>query len=525
MKHYIILLAAFTTLIMNAQDPQIEWQKTLGGNFSDMGRVAAPSPDGGSLIATSSLSNISGNRTVPLIGITDVWLIKLNAAGNVQWQKAIGGSGSETPSSLESTSDGGYILGVLSNSDSSGDKSENSIGGKDFWIVKLNEDGTIAWENTIGGSEDETAPKVAQTLDGGYLVGGSSFSNISGDKTENNVGDRDYWALKLDSNGIIVWQNTIGGVDLDQLNDILVLSNGNYILGGNSNSNASGDKSENSNGSDDYWIVNLNALGDIVWENTIGGNDGDYLKFLVQKDSETILVGGNSFSGISGDKSESSRGEQDLWILTLGLSGNILSQKTLGGDLNEFAANAVITDSNKYIVGSASSSSASGDKNEDSQGSTDYWILYLDENFNILDQNTIGGSNNDSMSTIIKDINDEIILVGSSMSDISGDKTENSLGGFDAWIIKLKNFALGIEEITYSEISVYPVPASDEVYFSIQNNVFEQIEIYDALGRLITSNYPKTNLYTLDILNFSSGIYFCEVVVSGKKTIKKFIKK
>jgi hypothetical protein len=78
--------------------------------------------------------------------------------------------------------------------------------------------------------------------------------------------------------------------------------------------------------------------------------------------------------------------------------------------------------------------------------------------------------------------------------------------------------------VALSEIAVYPVPANDVIHFSIQNNVFEHIEIYDALGRLITSNYRKTNLYTLDISNFSSGLYFCEVVVNGQKIVKKFLK-
>lgn len=525
MKNYITLLFAFATLLMNAQDPQIAWQKTIGGDSSDQSRLIAPSSDGGFLMAIQSLSGISGNRTVPLVGFVDVWLVKLDASGNIQWQKAIGGDGSEAVSSLEPTSDGGYILGVQSDSNASADKSENSKGGRDFWIVKLNADGTIAWENTIGGSEDESLPKVLQTLDGGYFVGGSSPSNISGDKTENSVGNRDYWVLKLDASGTIVWQNTIGGDNLDSLNDILLLDDGGYILGGTSDSNASGDKTENNNGSSDYWIVKLDADGNLLWENTIGGSEIDTCAILLQKDSDTIVVGGFSNSGISGDKTEASKGELDLWVLTLDSnSGEIQSQKTLGGDLNELGGNAIISRNDNYIFAISSMSSVSGDKNEDSKGLYDYWVLELDENFQILEQNTIGGSGSDSPGTLIEDSNSGVILVGTSMSDISGDKTENSFGSQDAWIVKLNEFELGINDLPVAEIAVYPVPARDLIYFSTKANVIEHLEIFDILGRSIVKKEPGSDFFTMDISNFSNGLYYCKLLVKGEKTLKKFLK-
>ncbi len=174
--------------------------------------------------------------------------------GTIQWQNTIGGSGSEALFSIVQTSDGGYILGGYSHSNISGDKTENSNGATDYWIVKTDARANIQWQNTIGGSGYDYLTSIDQTSDGGYILGGYSSSNISADKTENSIGNSDYWIVKTDSLGVIQWQNTIGGSELDVLSSIAQTSDGGYILGGYSNSDISGDKTENSNGN---WITGL----------------------------------------------------------------------------------------------------------------------------------------------------------------------------------------------------------------------------------------------------------------------------
>jgi hypothetical protein len=138
-------------------------------------------------------------------------------AQEIEWQNTIGGSLTDHLSSIQQTSDGGFILGGQSTSDISGDKTENSLGGIDYWIVKTDAVGNIQWQNTIGGNLDDALRSVQQTTDGGYIIGGTSNSNISGDKTENSNGDDDYWIVKTDSIGNIQWQNTIGGSNDDWL--------------------------------------------------------------------------------------------------------------------------------------------------------------------------------------------------------------------------------------------------------------------------------------------------------------------
>src|SRR5690606_21184446 len=115
------------------------------------------------------------------------------------WQKTIGGNAGDFSTAFQATADGGYFLGGYSSSNISGEKTENSNGQLDIWIVKIDNSGNIQWQNTIGGSGDDFLISLQQTTDGGYILGAGSDSNISGDKTENSRGGLDYWIIKLDA--------------------------------------------------------------------------------------------------------------------------------------------------------------------------------------------------------------------------------------------------------------------------------------------------------------------------------------
>jgi len=194
-------------------------------------------------------------------------------------------------------------------------------------VVKLDASGNIQWQNTIGGNIDDLLYSVQQTSDGGYILGGASGSGFSGDKTESSQGYFDYWVVKLYTTGNIQWQNTIGGGSLDHLNSIQQTSDGGYILGGVSISDISGDKTENSQGANDYWVVKLDASGNIQWQNIIGGNSGDYLTSIQQTTDGKYILGGYSESNISGDKTESSQGNFDYWVVKLTDKFNLINGK------------------------------------------------------------------------------------------------------------------------------------------------------------------------------------------------------
>jgi hypothetical protein len=167
---------------------------------------------------------------------------------------------------MDQTSDGGYVVAGYSNSDvtGGGDVSETNNGSFDYWIVKLDSGGGIEWERLLGGSGTERAESIAQTSDGGYIVAGISTSSASGDVSDGNHGSGDYWIVKLDGGGNIEWERLLGGSEIEWARSIKQSSGGDHIVAGYSESSASGDVSETNHGLGDYWIIILNKLGKLL---------------------------------------------------------------------------------------------------------------------------------------------------------------------------------------------------------------------------------------------------------------------
>ena len=436
----IIIFIIYSLNITLAQTtPTIAWQNTIGGNNLDHLQSIKQTKDGGYIIGGHSASGISGDKKEASQGDWDYWVVKLDRTGQtIEWQNTIGGNSIDKLESIEQTTDGGYILGGRSLSGISGDKTEANLGDRDYWIVKLNGKGKVVWQNTIGGNNGDHLASIQQTTDGGYILGGSSNSGISGDKTEANQGNWDYWVVKLDRTGQKTeWQNTIGGSSTDYLNTIQQTTDGGYILGGHSASGISGDKTETSKGYYDYWIIKLNDKGKIVWQNTIGGTSMDELASIHQTTDGGYILGGRSLSGISGDKTEANLGDRDYWIVKLDDKGKIVWQNTIGGTSDDGLWSIQQTQERRYILGGRSLSGISGDKTERGQGWEDYWVVLLDGIGNIVWQNTIGGDREDYLYSVEQTTDRGYILGGRSNSGISGDKTEASQGASDYWVVKI----------------------------------------------------------------------------------------
>ena len=235
--------------------PPIELARSYGGSGNDWARAIQQTTDGGYIVAAhteSSDGDVTLNR-----GLSDYWVIKLNAQGGIVWQKTYGGSGYDTAASIEQTPDGGYIVAGSSSSGGWASSSDGDVSGKrgitNYWIVKLDAEGKLLWQRPLGGSMMDQANSVQQTTDGGYIVAGDSISK-DGD-VSGNRGNADYWIVKLNVRGKIVWQKTLGGSGSDIATSIQQTTDGGYIIAGHSDSK-DGDVSGN-HGGYDYWIVKL----------------------------------------------------------------------------------------------------------------------------------------------------------------------------------------------------------------------------------------------------------------------------
>ncbi len=365
----------------------IEWQKTYGGSSNDQLESVVQTPDGGYLLGGYSTSGISGNKTENnLSGSIDLWIIKLDADGNILWQNTIGGSNSDYLASVNVTSDGGYIIGAYSLSGISGDKTELNKDDFDYWIIKLNASGNIVWQKAIGGNSADYCFRTQEAPDGGFIVSGSSSSPISGDKTEGRlgiIGTNDIWVLKLDASGNILWQNTIGGTATETAYEMEVTADGGAVIGVYTPSNASADKSENNiSGAPityDYWVLKIDSVGLIEWENTIGGTSDDYCHGLTLTNDGGVAISGYSTSPASGDKTQGVVGAADYWVLKLDDTGTILWDKTIGGNLTDYTYDIIELNDGQLVLGGTSTSGITGDKTEAPYGFADFWLVKLNE--------------------------------------------------------------------------------------------------------------------------------------------------
>ncbi|MGB3077401.1 MAG: hypothetical protein WBB36_18885, partial [Chitinophagales bacterium] len=422
-----IAVSCFLCSMASAQTtPGIQWQKMIGGSSNDYMYSVIQTADGGSLIGGYSGSTISGDKTEANQGGFDYWVLKLGISGNIEWQNTIGGSSGDQLYTVIQTADDGYLLGGYSNSNISGDKSEVSQGNSDYWVVKLGASGNIEWQNTIGGNSVDYLNAVIETTGGGYLLGGYSESGISGDKTAAGIGD--FWVVQLNASGSIVSQYTIGGNSGDQLISIVQTTDGGFLFGGYSSSGISGNKTEASKGSYDYWVVKADVSGNIEWDKTIGGSDKDYLRFALQSDDGGYLLGGYTLSGLSGNKTEASQGGWDYYVVKLNSAGGIEWQNTIGGLNDDFLFSGIEVIGGGYLLGGYSISSVSGDKTAPKKGEEDEWILKLDGSGNIIWQQTFGGDGTEYLYSIAQSADGGFLLGGTSASPISDDVTEGATG-------------------------------------------------------------------------------------------------
>lgn len=441
MKHFLSAQLCFFILMFSLSHLAFgqlnkEWDNTLGGTSYDGLSAAVAAPDGGYLLGGSSSSNASGDKTADRKGsdefLRDFWLVKLDAAGNVQWDKTIGSEGNDNLEDLIVTPDGGYLIGGTSAAGASADKSEDSKGGADYWLVKLDASGNIEWDRTFGGSEADYLISLHATSDGGYLLGGTSSSGISGDKTEANAGSFDFWLLKIDASGNKLWDKSYGHSSYDGLSDIASTADGGYLLGGSSSFDApEGEEAM------DIWLLKIDANGNPVWDKIFGGNSSDGLTAIVPATDGGYLLAGGSSSDATGDKSENSRGASDFWAIKIDAMGNKQWDSTFGGSGTEVLYDAAGTADGSFLLAGLSLSEPSGDKTAEKIGSSDYWLVKVDASGNKVWDSTYGGTSAEHLTAVVASSQGDVLLAGYSLSGASAHKSEDNVGHFDYWVLKL----------------------------------------------------------------------------------------
>ncbi len=498
-KILIILINLFF-LLSFAQSPNLEWQKTYGGTQTETANCIQQTSDGG-YIVVGNTSSINGDVTLNQ-GQYDVWVVKLNSAGTIVWQNTFGGAQNDNATSVQQTLDGGYIIAG---------STVTSNGYDNFWIIKLNSTGVIVWQNSIGGTDHETATSVQQTSDGGYIVGGYSYSN-DGDISI-NYGFYDCWVVKLSASGMIVWQKTLGGSGDDILNSIIQTTDGGYIFAGQTNSN-NGDVSGHI-GYGDFWVVKLSALGTLVWQKTLGGTEQDNATSIKQTSDGGFIIAGNTYS--NNNDVTGNNGDLDIWIVKINATGIISWQKTLGGTNTDTANSIQQNTDGGYIVGGSTYSNDGDVTGLD--GVADFCIIKLSSTGVLVWQKTLGGTDFETVKSIQQTSDGGFIAAGLTGSN-DGDITFFQ-GMGDWWVVKLGPETLFTSEFEYVENTImYPNPSNR--CFSIQNNTFFKesfnFKIINLKGQIVSSGDSKFN-EEINIESLAIGNYIVQIQIENRGVI------
>jgi len=332
---------------------------------------------------------VAGYTTSFGAGYYDVYVLKLNSDGSLAWQKTFGGNGDDEAYSVQETTDGGYIV--------AGYTTSFGAGGYDVYILKLNSNGTLIWQKTFGGNGDDEAYSIQKTADGGYIVAGYTDSF--------GAGNPDVYVLKLNSDGSLEWQKTFGGGLDDKAYSMQQTTDGGYIVAGCTESFGAG--------SYDAYILKLNSDGSLAWQKTFGGGLDDKAYSMQQTTDGGYIVAGctESFGA----------GSYDAYILKLNSDGSLEWQKTFGGGLDDKAYSMQQTTDGGYIIAGYTWSFGAG--------WYDVYILKLDSNENLVWQKTFGGNSRDEAYSIQQTTDGGYIVAGYTYSF--------GAGWEDAYILKL----------------------------------------------------------------------------------------
>jgi hypothetical protein len=404
---------------------------TLGGTKNESGQSVVATSDGGFAVLGYSQS-MDGDLLNKSNISYDFWLIKYNFNGEQEWQKVYGGSSDDRGYDIILSNDNNMVIFGSSKS-ADGDVSSNA-GSNDFWIAKISNSGAIIWEKSLGYNGSDNGYSVIQTIDNGYLLLGVLDVTASDGEGNNRISSYrhaggDYWAVKLDSNGILEWSRYFGGNFTDTSYAACQTQGGDYIIIGSSDSNDI--DISNNKGTYDFWIIKISSEGNLIWEKSYGGSEIDEALDITPTTDGNFIVCGNTRS--NNIDVSSNNGAADIWILKITPNGEILWEKTYGGNSFEAAKSVHQTTDNGFII--AGNSRSDNNDLTKNNGQNDGWIFKINQDGILQWQTSIGGSNIDLLmdSTQLQD--GSIVAVGNtSSSDL--DISENK-GFTDLLLIRL----------------------------------------------------------------------------------------
>lgn len=543
-KLLLSLIGALAFVNVLAQAPAIQWSKSLGGSSRESVYGILPTPDGGTIVLGST--NSTNGNVVGLHGTSgwfDFWVNRLDSSGNIVWNKTYGGTSTDIAYDIKATADGGYLIcGYAISND--GDVSGNHGGTADAWVIKIDYAGTLLWQKCYGGTALDKFRKLYATSDGGFIAVGSTLSNDGDVSGHYNTASTDEWVVKADSVGNLQWQRCLGGTNWDdaygviQMNDntfwvageawsidnqavgnhgyydyllVHLDTNGTvltskiyggsdqefcrgliktdsgflaYGLGSSTTGNVIGN-----NGNYDYWVIGCDTAGTIIWQKCLGGTGSDGADFATRTPDNGFIFSGYSASNnvnVTGN-----HGGNDAWIVKTDSVGNLQWQRSFGGTAADESYAVAVSDNNDIYV-TATTLSLDGDITGNHGGPDEIWVAKLGSNYNLITGSIYADFNGNG----VRDTNDIGI-----QNKMVTESTTGRVGVTDAnGYYEIPVFGAGNYTVVPPAVTNYqPTPATQSPVFA---NTSTEIDSLNDFGYVYTN--PNTRDWMIRMLLWNS---------------------
>ncbi|MFN3851544.1 MAG: hypothetical protein ACK4NY_19050 [Spirosomataceae bacterium] len=527
-----IVIVAFTQLSVYAQNPQLSWTQTYGWSayYDDFINQSIQTHDGN--IAT--IGNAVLNDGVESIRVSKV----SSKDGHVIWETILQEPTTYTDfkgvSIVQMPDSSFYILGrIPSSTPRIYVNRPNELiyqdvpfrifrGLSEIFLAKLDSKGKFLWSKIFGGSTHDEPRKLLLTRDNKLLIGAATWSNDGDIADSDRKSGYDIWLAKVDLNGSIIWKKCYGGLQNEDLSDIVQTSNNDFVIVGKTNSN---DQYISPNkGNNDALIIRVNSSGTQLWSKTYGGSQVDEAKGVVELTDGSIMVNNTSISN-DGDLLNKIHSPyfEDIWLMKLSSSGSLIWDRMYGGTYKEKASSILLTSHNKLIV-VGNTGSSNGDValgfhppvgvNIDY---LDFWVFEIDNLGNIVWQKIFGGNNNEDALNALMLKNGSLIVGGKTRSDANGDVVGFEGGeGHDAWLVKIDFSCLP----NYQSNETYPsgetlIEVSENITFS--GSMVSGAEVIHKAGKSIVFT-PGTSINALQSSKYVAKIEGCGNTTQSSQT-------
>ena len=520
---FTFLLFAIHPCIAQSNMP-IQWQGCYGGTDNDYATDIVEHENG--YLVIGQVASDDGDVTNYHGGWNDVWLMHIDSVGNLLWERCYGGSGPDNSPRIISDNNGYYYI-IAATGSNDGDVQSGNHGGYDAWVVKIDGAGQIIWERCYGGLGTEEAPNIKLQSNGNLLIS-CKTTYASGDVPA-HYGAYDAWIFVISPEGEIL-KNAVFGNDLhNSIYDAIQTSDGGYFFTCKASSTQGMVEGTYHGGQVDVWVVKLDSELNIQWQKLYGGSDDDYGYYgLIElNDGYVFLAQTNSNDGdVSGCHPPIGQ-YTDVWAVKIDFTGNIIWQRCLGGEGWDFSSDMHQTDDGGFMV-FAETKSYYGDVSGNNSWSANYdiWMVKLNANGELMWQECFGGYGNERVhGGTLKKSDHNWVIAG--RADNNSFDVNCDLHGYpeDFWVFEIKDTTVSIDEVDGPGIKVYPNPAKDYVVFELPagahpsippggmpaSKVGEKnpiIRIHNVFGQEVTEITVWSQVNVWDSRGIGAGIYY-----------------